>query len=386
MASVGKKGELVSFPDRAEIKNEAGVWIARLDQGPLAPHEIDELRHWVARSADHRDYLLKMARNWDAMSVLEELADIFPLAALADEESQERAADGEKRADTAHRPSFALRMEFGPTSLGLVAGAVVVCLIAAVLLFRSASVQQEFATAIGEQARYTLQDGTVVALNTNSRISIDYAGRHRAVMLIQGEAGFEVSKDPERPFVVYAGSGRAEAIGTAFNVRLVDDQVDVTVIEGLVRVVADGALSGARFETATRSTEARVVDEPGGSGVTSDVGAFRTEATLGAGQSARYGDVVESLDASITQEDLDRKLAWHEQRLIFDGQTLAQALDEIARYTEMELIIADPSIAAMRVGGHYKTDDIEALLAALSLGFGIKIDRVSEDRVELSAN
>ena len=79
-------------------------------------------------------------------------------------------------------------------------------------------------------------------------------------------------------------------------------------------------------------------------------------------------------------------VAWQQGALIFKGETLQQAVKEISRYTHLQLIIVDPAIMQMRVGGHYKTNDIDSLLASLGRGFGIQIDRVGNNQIHLSAS
>ena len=52
-------GKVTPLYDRAAVKEEAGAWIVRIDQGELAAREIAALRAWLARSSFHRDYLQK---------------------------------------------------------------------------------------------------------------------------------------------------------------------------------------------------------------------------------------------------------------------------------------------------------------------------------------
>ena len=94
---------------------------------------------------------------------------------------------------------------------------------------------------MGEQKTITLPDNSVVQLNTNSRLQFDYRGQARAVYLHQGEVHFSVAKNPDRPFEVYAGTGRVRAIGTAFSVTLNDrsDEVNVLVTEGVVEIAPE---------------------------------------------------------------------------------------------------------------------------------------------------
>ncbi|HYG28420.1 MAG TPA: FecR domain-containing protein, partial [Caulobacteraceae bacterium] len=91
-------------------------------------------------------------------------------------------------------------------------------------------------TALGERRVVALEDGSRVELNTDSRIEVAYAEDQRRIVLLKGEALFEVAKDPSRPFVVMANGAEVRAIGTAFNIRLREKLVELTVTEGVVSV------------------------------------------------------------------------------------------------------------------------------------------------------
>ena len=75
-------------------------------------------------------------------------------------------------------------------------------------------------TAVGEQREMQLPDGSMIALNTDSQLEVTYGENYRDVRLLKGEALFEVTRDPARPFIVDAGIRRVEAVGTAFVVHL----------------------------------------------------------------------------------------------------------------------------------------------------------------------
>src|SRR4029077_19161785 len=101
----------------------------------------------------------------------------------------------------------------------------------------TASLIRDASTDIGERSLLVLADGSKVTLNTASAVHADYTGPERRVTLVRGEAFFDVAKDHTRPFVVSAGSRNVIAVGTAFDVRLQDRRVRVTLVEGKVRVV-----------------------------------------------------------------------------------------------------------------------------------------------------
>lgn len=121
--------------------------------------------------------------------------------------------------------------------------------------------------------------------------------------------------------------------------------VDVTVTEGVVRVLTD-----SHAPRTVRVPDDTPVLIPGGETSDNKEPAGK-QVLLTAGQSARYDEVIRTLEAQIPDEILERKLAWRDGVLIFSGETLEEALAEIARYTDKELIITDNSIAKMRIDG-----------------------------------
>ena len=104
-----------------------------------------------------------------------------------------------------------------------------------------------------------LSDGTTVYLNSGSEVVERFTPAERHVLLLRGEANFEVAKNPGRPFVVRAASVEVRDVGTVFNVCLKPATVEVMVSEGQVRVaVAPSAkisrLPQAPFPTCPGST------------------------------------------------------------------------------------------------------------------------------------
>ena len=98
---------------------------------------------------------------------------------------------------------------------------------------------QRYATDIGEQYRTALADGSLVELNTATRVAVDLTPEERDIHLRKGEAVFEVAKDPSRPFVVKTPLADVRAIGTVFAVRT-ENGLEVAVSEGVVSVERDG--------------------------------------------------------------------------------------------------------------------------------------------------
>lgn len=373
---------LVVFPNKSAIKEEAGAWIVRIDCDDLNEAEWRELKKWMRRSDFHRDYLLKLAANWDAMGLLQELGQMFPMP-----EAEMSATEGA----TGIRLLSWLRKRFRSSSIVMARGfsvmlvAVVATFVVTPGLFGTSD---ELMTAVGERRSYILDDGTVVTLNTNTRLQLDYSDARRAVTLIEGEASFDVAKNPEKPFVVYAGSGLVWAVGTAFNVRHDSGLVNIIVTEGRVKVFSDAnAKEPVESESVAGDPHSiAVVQSQDDIHVDIDSALSRQrEALLSAGESIRYRQLIEVIKP-IDQEEAERKLSWRNGALVFKGETLEQAVAEISRYTDKKLVISDASLRSLRVGGHYKTDDIDALISSLGQGLGVSVTYADSDRVVLSEN
>jgi transmembrane sensor len=95
---------------------------------------------------------------------------------------------------------------------------------------------QRFATAEGEQRAVELADGSVVILNSASRVAVHFGGSARELELAGGEALFKVAKDPHRPFRVRTHDTTVQALGTEFNVNARAGDTVVSVLEGRVLV------------------------------------------------------------------------------------------------------------------------------------------------------
>ena len=344
---------IMAFPDINQIKDEAANWVVKIhgqtyqaDEG-LPPAMAAELRQWLNRSDHHRDAFLQMLNGWDAMAVLEELADILPL--------NDSAADKAEPAQHTFRFS----------GLALAASLVLVGL--ALLLMPPSN---HYSTAIGEQASYTLRDGSILTLNTNSEVSIDFSESRREVTLHKGEANFQVAKNKQRPFVVYAGEGMVWAVGTAFNVDYRHNAVDVVVSEGKVKIYSGiGRLEKLPPLNTTNSHRA---NQP------------PRDVILMAGEGDQYQRDTVSKQA-LPPQALEKKLAWQMGALLFEGETLEQAIHEISRYTDQALLITDPAIRDTRVGGRFKTDDIDRLLSSLAKSLDITIKKGKGKQLLLSA-
>lgn len=203
--------------------------------------------------------------------------------------------------------------------------------------------QQHYATAVGERRTVELQDGSSVVLDTNSALNVQFSRKRRDLTLERGRAQFSVAADKSRPFIVAAGNGTVRAVGTEFQVRSDGRNVLVTLLEGIVTVTAPSR---------TQDGEAT--------------------ATLAAGEQLSFdGQQLWAKSAA----DLAVAEGWTRGELVFNRRPLRELIDEMNRYTSVQLKLADPSLGNLPVSGAFYDNDQDSLIQALEVGWSLRAER-----------
>ena len=386
--------KVYEFANRAAIEREAGEWLIKLEgDKPPNAEERKALQEWINRSPAHREEINNLAAFWGRMNVLTELA--VPLgkteSQIAGEQARERLTGG-------------LR---GFAAAAGVFGIAVAILLAYASFYQLDTLQHQdsgfYATVVGQQKTATLEDGSIVQLNTNTQLEVNYQRSFRDIRLLQGEAHFTVADDPDRPFRVQAGKGRVQAIGTAFAVYLNGRNVDVMVTEGRVGLafINDAAGGKEGIEDNPRDSRSRrsgleressighnlFTDDDDENLYAEDLG------LLNAGQATTIRNALGKefymageleLVESIDRDELERRLLWREGLLKFTGDPLEDVVKEISRYTSLSIEITDPAVRSLRIGGQFRVGETEAMFKSLEVNFGIHVARVGGNRVQLS--
>lgn len=324
------------------IEHRAADWLVLRDRG-FAPREREEFTRWLEADERHAEVFAEMEETWERLKHLDDVASPAPAVLPV---SQARTRQGGK-------------IVWIATTLAAAAAVTV-----AVLMWpRSARDAADFsttaATEIGAMRRLPLPDGSVVQINTDSALSIRFTATERRVQLVRGEAHFQVTKNPARPFIVSAEQVVVRAVGTAFDVRLRPEAVDVLVTEGKVRVsdVADGK---SLLETPASSGEPPLL-----------VAGQRISIHVGAASAAPPRAAV----ATIPAAEMGQMLAWQSKRLEFVSAPLAEMVAEFNRYNRHKLVIADPRLAERRFGGTFAAGDYDELVRLLEADFGVVAER-----------
>ena len=327
---------------------QAQEWVVRIDSGRLTAQERQDLQAWLAEDPAHAKLLDTHALLWceSARAKFPPIASgsVHPVKPKGQSFTAGMGAlahtwwNGTKSWYLAGLLALGMAFVFWGTPVrGLVdsPGA-------------PRDLPKSITTDIGRHLEVPLADGSLVHLNTASSIQVAYSKERRRVVLDKGEGLFDVAKDAQRPFEVVAGTTTVRAIGTRFSVlRLPDGRTDVTVFEGVVEIL--------KGQTAGTEQPLR----------------------LGAGQT-----VTAQADKIVLQQlarpALENKLAWREDRIIFDSVSLGEAIAQVNRYSPVPLRIMEPQLMDLRVSGAFSTADVPVFVRSLEQGFGLHVERTTE--------
>jgi transmembrane sensor len=204
--------------------------------------------------------------------------------------------------------------------------------------------RQTLRTAVGEQRTVTLSDGSRVSLDANTLVKVAYSPALRLAEVVEGRAHFEVAKDKARPMKVRAGTRTVTALGTAFTVEHEGARVVVTLVEGRVAV--------------TETAPAR-----GG-------------APPPAKELAPQQQLVFAADATPLMHeavDVERAMAWREGKLVFDDESLADAVARVNNYSRVKIVVEDAPARALKISGIFNAGDTPAFVEAVQSYFPVDV-------------
>lgn len=290
-----------------EIRAEAAAWLARLHADNRDAGDEAAFRAWLAASPAHAAAFEAVDRMW---------SDVGGLTNLRHDLRRGRFEYPGASSRTSRRALLA-----GVGFLVVAGGSVG--------FWRSAGAKV-YETEVGEQKHIALADGSQLFLDAQTRISVKFSETVRAVDMEYGRANFRVVPDYKRPFIVEAAERKIIATRCSFDVRCEDGQVQVVLIHGEADVKPASAPDAK-------------------------------------GERLRSG---ERLVASVDMEkrdkpDMTKATAWQTGYEMFENEDLAQAVEEMNRYSTATIQV-DPSVARLKVSGVYRVGDNSAFARSLA--------------------
>jgi transmembrane sensor len=317
-------------------------WFSRRRDPENARRTEDVFQSWLLADPENVVRYAQCELAWERAS---ELAHDPDIRRLLD------AANGRLPATLAEQPSA----RPGRRPMLWAAAALVVLAITGAITFRYFD-PPKYQTARGEQRDVVLADGSRVTLNTATQIVVRYTDDLRRILLVNGEALFDVNEDAARPFEVVAGLGVARAIGTRFAVRRSVDAITVSVLDGVVEVVRGGEDSAV---------------------------AENLVSALEVGQAALLG--IDGTLSAVVPANVRRIQAWQNRKIEFDNEPLAAAIAEVNRYSSKPFVLGEDGLSDVRVSGVFLITALQGFEFALGESLGLRVVENGGEVVILAA-
>lgn len=339
--------------ERRNLRQQAAQWVCDLPGAP--PEKQLEFVQWLKRSPRHiNEYLLTQTLWQDIRDAA--ATDSTDLDALT---AEVLANGGNINVVPLHvdRPE-SVTLEPAPMTQakerslsrgalwGVAASFALMAVIATAWMGWRAYTGPTYATAVGEQRTLPLPDGSLLQMNTHTRVQVRFSQRYRDIRLLEGEAFFSVQHDTARPFRVESGGTLVQAVGTQFNVYRTGGQTRVAVLEGRVKILETEAEHAA--------TAPQLLD---------------------AGEKASIA--VGRPMIKKTNEDVAATVSWRQRKLVFSGERLEQVAAEFNRYNQRRIVVADPAARAKLLSGTFNADDPDSLMLFLA-----KLDDLSVQTID----
>jgi len=276
-------------PISDKVYAEAAAWLARLCADRRDSADEEGFKTWLAANPENAAAFEIIDRTWD---------DLGGISGPEDAAPQERRMSRR-----------VLLASIGLATVGATS----------FYAFRSASANT-FETGVGEQKRVTLEDGSQIFLDAQTKVAVSFSETARSAAMSYGRVNFQVASDAKRPFIVEAAQRRIVANHCDFDVRCDGGRVQVVLIHGQADVRPKAAGSPA--------------------------------ARLHSGERLIAVANVEKFD----RPKLAPLVAWQDGYEIFESTRLEEAVAEMNRYSDTKITV-DPSVADRKVSGVYRTGD-----------------------------
>jgi len=305
---------------REQIEADAARWLLRQEEPGWSEADQQALDVWVDASAAHKAAYWRLEHGW---------------------RKADRLAARPAEMPKSRRP---LARFWQP---GVLAASLLAAVAVTGWFVVDGAPRRTYTTEVGGHETVPLPDGTRLELNTDTRLRSEVTDTSRQVWLERGEAYFEVAHDPSRPFVIYAGQRKVTVLGTKFSVRREGDQVQVSVVEGKVRV-----------DDLDTAGPAPAILTPGHVAVAKGT---------------------ETLVAPKTVAKVESELSWRHGVLTFDQYTVARAAAEFNRYNRRKIVVTDAAAGSIRIGGTFRSENIDGFVELLEEGYGLKIESGADE-------
>ncbi len=321
-----------------KMLEQANQWLLHLQENPENEQLLAEFQHWLDEDEKHEACYLEAVLLWQEIDAA--------TCELQTEERQKAVQQNTLNQTTSTLEKIPPKRHVVSKPIALSAAFLSLVLLTVLTLPKHIWLQPDIATGIAQQQTRTLSDGSILHINGQSGVNIHFSETSRTVELLYGEAFFEVASDSERPFQVIAQDVSAQAIGTAFNIKYLDEGIETTLTEGKLKL-----------ELATQKSLI-----------------------------LRAGERVLWHDSEGTQRSQGHSLYlpdWKRGLLRLDNMPLIDVLTRLNRQYPVTLKLVNPALANKPIKGILPLNDLETTLTVLETTLAVKLIRFSDQLILL---
>lgn len=310
-----------------KIGDQALTWVARLRSDSVGEADLADFADWLGFSDKHQQAWNEALDAWETLGVIANM----PLDQLFADDAQ-----GDKK------HSFLGNLFSGIWKPLTAFTATAVIALGLIMVVKED--RQYYDSGVGQYQQITLQDGSVIELNTDTAVAILIDENSRDIELLRGEAFFTVASDKTKPFIVSVGNAKVKALGTAFNIyRQTEQQSVVSVVEGVVRVSEISGTSISAPQSKVLLANDRVL-------VGESTGLSEPEAS-----------------------SLEQVTAWRNGQVLFDKASVAEAIVILNRYLERKIVVAGRVSSTHRISGVFSIREQSETLNAVAQAFDLAL-------------
>ncbi|HEY4789416.1 MAG TPA: FecR domain-containing protein [Bacteroidales bacterium] len=345
--------------------------LKKFKQGGLSPMEAKELTSILKEGDDNEDLKDVLENLWRK---LQETDISVPTDQLFNNIKQNLQIESESRSVPQRKPSI-LKLK------AILRYAAIVILSVGLTWFakdyftgkdnkliadNASGASNEITVSYGSKSKVTLPDGSVVKLNSGSTLRyparFDHFTRN---VYIEGEAFFDVKKDPKHPFFVRTKDITIKVLGTKFNVKSYEDEktIQTTLVSGSIELYSNRNEMTEKNRLLVLKPNQQVIFEK-----------LKEEITV-TDKKRNYDDTNAELSEHLTLDseiDVAPVIAWKDNRLVFRDERFFELSKKLERWYDVEIEIKDNKLANALFSGTFVKETIEQALNALKLATPFK--------------
>lgn len=303
---------------------------------PCSQQELIALKKWLSDPASRQEVDSWMIGHWASAPEMDSHLLI---------EDVVRHIELQERRFNQRKPRYAYLLKFYQKAAAIL---LIPLIVAGIFYFRnqhpSGENYLETIAPRGQKSQILLSDGTKVWLNSETKIRYpgEFAGNEREVHL-EGEAFFEVTKNPRQPFIVHAADLDVKVLGTKFNVKAYPDEneIETSLFEGKVNLMWKDWAADQIKEKAISPNQSFIYDRKGH----------------------------QLAPSRFAQEEID---GWRKNQLIFKDDTFSNLVRKVERWYDVQIVYDEKLFNDRRLTVElYEGERIERLMEIIGLALSV---------------